>query len=197
VLLLDDGFQHRTLARDEDVLVLGGRAPLGNGELLPLGPLREPPEAAARATVAWLNNVDEEESLPAKLPARRIHSRTRAVDVTDWHGKESFGPEALHGQKVFLLAGLGRPSGFERTLHELGAEVVGRALYGDHHPYSAEELTAAAAEAARLGASCVATTEKDAVRMEKAGTLAVPVRVVRVDLELLDGEDVLEALLGC
>ena len=195
-LLLDDGFQHRQLARDEDIVVLGGAAPLGNEALVPLGPLREPAKALRRGSVVWLSNVPEGEVLLHEMPLRQIRSRTRVIDVLDWLGRESFGLDALRGQRVFLLAGLARPSGFVRTLEELGAEVVGSALYRDHHPYSLGALRAVAARAAGLRATCIATTEKDAVRMEKTGSLAVPVRVVRVDLDIYEGEYVLNEILG-
>ncbi len=127
-LLLDDGFQHRQLARDEDVVVLGGATPLGCGELLPWGPLREPIDALRRASLVWLSNVPADEPLPPELPLRQIRARTRVVEVVDWLGREGFGREALRGQRVFLLAGLARPSGFARTLVDLGAEVVGEAM---------------------------------------------------------------------
>jgi tetraacyldisaccharide 4'-kinase len=196
VLILDDGFQHRSLARDEDILVLGGAHPLGNGALLPWGPLREPASAAARASLAWLSNLPDDEPLPAGLPARQVRTRTRVVDVTDWHLRESFGAGALQGQRVFLLAGLARPSGFARTLAELGAEVVGSELVGDHHPYSNQELAAVARSAARIGAACVVTTEKDAVRMEKTNLLPVPIRVVKVDLEITSGAELVDRLVA-
>lgn len=195
VILLDDGFQHRALARDEDLLVLGGSAPLGNGQLLPAGPLREPVQAARRATLTWLSNGVEEASLPPELPARRIHSRHRAVDLVDWTLKESRGLDALRGKRVLLLAGLARPAGFAETVVGLGAEIVGHALYRDHHPYSAADLASIDARARRCGAELIVTTEKDAVRLDKTTRPVTEVLAVRIDVEILEGEDVLEELL--
>ncbi len=196
LLLLDDGFQHRALARDEDVLVLGGASPLGNGAMLPLGPLREPIAAASRATVTWLSNVPDGSTLPASIPTRRVRSRTRTLDVTDWMLRESFGPKDITGRATYLVCGLARPSGFVRTVtEELGAHVVGHRFVGDHHIYAASELEHMQAEAARLGAEYIVTTEKDAVRMEKAKEVRVPVRAVRIALEILEGRDVIYEVL--
>ncbi|MBS2029666.1 MAG: tetraacyldisaccharide 4'-kinase [Deltaproteobacteria bacterium] len=193
VILLDDGFQHRRLARDEDVLVLGGAAPLGNGMLLPAGPLRESVAGARRATVAWLANGAEHASLP-ELPTRRVVSRHRAIDVVDWSLSVSLGSGSVVGKRVFLLAGLARPQGFVETVLGLGAQVVGAALFRDHHAYTAEELDHVVARAQQAGAELVVTTEKDAVRLEKTQRTALPVVAVRMDVEILEGLDVIAGL---
>ena len=193
VILLDDGFQHRHLARDEDVLVLGGSAPVGNGMLLPAGPLRESIAGTKRATVAWLANGAERANLP-ELPARRVVSRHRAIDIVDWNMRESLGSGFILGKRVFLLAGLARPQGFAETVVGLGAQLAGCALFRDHHAYTSEEIAHVVARAQHAGAELVVTTEKDAVRLEKTQNTALPIVAVRMDVEVLEGQEVIAGL---
>jgi tetraacyldisaccharide 4'-kinase len=197
VLLLDDGFQHRALHRDEDILVLGGAAPLGNGELLPLGPLREPITAATRASVAWLSNVPARMSLPPTFTSRRVQTRTVAESVVDWRLREPEPIESLYGVPVYLVAGLARPAGFVQTVQALGAIVVGYRLFRDHHAFTRDELQRIDHDALQSRATWVLTTEKDAVRMASGTKTILPVKAVRIGLQVVSGESVLrEILLG-
>ncbi|PZR06318.1 MAG: tetraacyldisaccharide 4'-kinase [Archangium gephyra] len=138
LLLLDDGFQHRRLARDVDLVLDVG---VGNGFLLPAGPLREPVSALRRATHVWKRDVDvryEVTSLIAPDGAR----------------------QSLRGQRVVLLLGVARPDRVRRSVEMAGATVVAMHAHADHHVFTPEELAAAT----RVGATLV-TTEKDAERL--------------------------------
>jgi tetraacyldisaccharide 4'-kinase len=148
-LLLDDGFQHRALARDLDVVVLDATNPFGNGHLLPRGPNREPASALRRAGLAWLAKVEGAE--PAALDRLRalareatghepVESRVAAVDVVDGALERSLGADALRGARVLLLSGLARPDAFRRTVRELGAEIVLERTFPDHHRFTPAEL---------------------------------------------------------
>jgi tetraacyldisaccharide 4'-kinase len=203
-LLLDDGFQHRALARDLDVVVLDAANPFGNGRLLPAGPNREPRAALRRAGLVWLSRVDQAE--PAGLEALRalaraatgedpVESRHAPVEIVDGALGRTFGVEALRGRRVLLLAGIARPAGFRRTLASLGAEVGAEAIFPDHHRFAAEDLAAAlrAAEAARC--ELVVTTEKDAVRLPPAAAADSRVRAVRIEAEIVRGGERLDAAL--
>jgi tetraacyldisaccharide 4'-kinase len=190
VALLDDGFQHRRLARDVDLLVVDALSPLGNGRLLPAGPLREPAAAARRATAVWLRCASPDAPVPspfAHLPVLR--ARHVPWDVLDAAGA-SLPLGCLSGRRVLAFAGLARPSGFLSSLRALGAEVVSTRLFQDHHAFRPEELRVLAAEAASLGATPV-TTEKDRVRLDAAtlGTWTLRQRV-----ELLSGREWWEGL---
>lgn len=203
-LLLDDGFQHRALARDLDVVVLDAANPFGNGHLLPRGPNREPRRALRRAGLVWLSRADQAE--PAGLAALRtvaaeatgrppVESRHAPVDVLDGALARGLGPGALRGRRVFLLSGLARPGAFRRTVEALGAEVVAEQAFPDHHRFAEAELDAVlrAADAARC--ELVVTTEKDAVRLSPARAADPRLRVVRIAIEILAGEAELEAAL--
>jgi tetraacyldisaccharide 4'-kinase len=203
-LLLDDGFQHRSLARDLDVVVLDAADPFGNGRLLPAGPNREPRSALRRAGLLWLSRVDQAE--PAALESLRelareatgrapVESRHAPLDVLDGPLSESFGLDALRGKRVLLLAGVARPEGFRRTLAALGAEVAEMRAFPDHHRFEAREIEDALAAAGGARCEVVATTEKDAVRLPPELARDPLLRVVRIEAELVAGEDVLAAAL--
>ncbi len=202
-LVLDDGFQHRSLARDLDVVVLDAARPFGNGHLLPAGPGREPRSALGRAHLVWLSRVDAAppralESLRAlavaatgRQPVESVHS---PVDVLDGGLLRSLGLDAIRGRRVLLLAGIANPGGFRRTLAALGADVVTERAFADHHRYSPADIAAtlAAAEAARC--DLVVTTEKDAVRLGAAAG-DPRLRIVRIEAKIVGGAEVLERCL--
>ena len=203
-LLLDDGFQHRALARDLDVVVLDAANPVGNGHLLPAGPNREPASALRRAGLVWLSRVDQAD--PAQLARWRqaardatgrapVESRHAPVDVVDGALGASLGLEALRGARVLLLSGLARPGAFRRTVEGLGAVVAAERRYPDHHRFTAAEVDEALAAAAAAGCARVVTTEKDAVRLDPARAADPRLAVVCIDAEVLAGEDVLQAAL--
>ncbi len=202
-LVLDDGFQHRALARDLDVVVLDAGNPFGNGHLLPRGPNREPRGAIRRAGLVWLSRVDQADA--AALEALRalageatgrapVESRHAPVDVVDGTLGRSLGLGALRGARVLAVSGLARPGAFLGTLAELGAEVVGERVFPDHHRFTERELddVLRAAEAARARA---VMTEKDAVRLAPARAADPRLCAVRIDAEIVRGEAVLSEAL--
>ena len=165
LLILDDGFQHRRLARDFDVLVDGG---MGNGWWLPAGPLREPLSGRQRATHVW-----GRDGLPGTIQARHTISGVRSPE----------GPlVSLANKPVVLLLGVARPDLVARSVTALGAQVVAQHAYGDHHVFTASELAAARADAEAKGAVLV-TTEKDAERLPDRSA-----HVLVLDLEGVSGE---------
>jgi tetraacyldisaccharide 4'-kinase len=180
VLLLDDGLQHHALARDLDVIVADAGSPLGNGALLPRGPLRELPSALSRVRrgLIWLTRCD----LPrGPLPAR-LGGFPLVESFYEPHGE-------LRGKRVFLFAGIARPASFEASARALGAVVTGARWFGDHHWYSDAEL---AELRLRAAGSLLVTTEKDLVRIARpAGIAALP-----IELRLKSGEAALEAALA-
>ncbi|WP_163782448.1 tetraacyldisaccharide 4'-kinase [Myxococcus vastator] len=205
-VLLDDGFQHRRLARDEDFVVVDESVGLGNGHMLPRGPLREPPASLRRATLFWLRAsataaesavlplTKAEDTLggggPSSAGIPRVRTRYRPTAWVDPEGNLHPVP-ALTGQPVFALAGLARPGGFLKTLQALGTDVRDAALFPDHHRFTADALRDVQARAARQGARVV-TTEKDAVRLPPG----FEAWVVRLGVEILEGESHLRRALG-
>lgn len=200
VALLDDGFQHLGVARDLDIVVLDGASPFGNGRLLPRGPLRELPEALERADLCWISKVDEGDAAEleaAEAIARRftgrgvVRSRYRVSSILSGDLASEEPPQSLSGKQVLLLAGLARPDSFRRTLARLGARVVGEALFGDHHGFTQREIETVLSRARARGAELVCVTEKDAVRIPPALRQHERLRVVRIETEIVQGEELL------
>ena len=184
MIVLDDGFQDPSLAKDLSLVVVDGGYGFGNARVLPAGPLREPVGAGlARADAVVLVGSDTArvaETLPPGLPLLR----TRLVPAP--------GAERLAGKAVFAFAGIGRPEKFFTTLGEIGCRVVATRSFPDHHPYRPEEIMQVCEEAATLGAVPV-TTAKDAVRLPPSARAMV--ETFSVTLEWSD-PDALEALLA-
>ncbi len=168
LLLLDDGFQNPHLHQDLAFAVIDAAYGLGNGRVMPAGPLREPAStglARAHAVVLMGNG----KAVPPALPDKTV-LRARLVPRA---------AEDLKGKSVVAFAGIGEPRKFFATLTELGAELVATHAYPDHHPYRDTELAHMAEEAAQMKATLV-TTEKDLMRLAPAWRQRV--RTLAVDL---------------
>jgi tetraacyldisaccharide 4'-kinase len=207
-LLLDDGFQHRALARELDVVVLDAANPFGNGHLLPAGPNREPIAALGRAGLAWLSRVDQVDGAEGAATLERlralardltgrtpVESRHAPEELLDGALERSLGLASLRGQRVLLLSGLARPGSFRRTVESLGAEVVGERRHPDHHRFTERDLEEALGAADRAGAARVVTTEKDAVRLPALAARDPRLAVVRISAEIVRGAESLDAAL--
>ena len=204
VLLLDDGFQHRRLRRDLDVVVLDAANPWGNGHCLPRGPNREPPSALRRAGLVWLGHADraspdaleELRELARRATGRSpVESRHAPRDLADGRLDRRFPLQALAGRSVGLLTGVARPGSVKRTVEGLGADVVAAFAFPDHHPFTEREVTEAVSATSRAGGSLLVTTEKDAVRLPAAVAGDERIRVLRIDAEILSGGQELKAAL--
>jgi len=182
VILLDDGFQHLSLAREMDIVLIDSRSGLGNGRVLPAGPLREPPDALARADAVLLTKWDGHggpcpgESVVGlwNPTAPVFHARYRARALVDAAGNQT-SVQALKGTKVSVVAGLADPDYFLSTLCSLGAQVVEARLFADHYPYPERIITRIRGMARK--ADCIITTEKDMIKLagRVAGLLALVV----------------------
>jgi tetraacyldisaccharide 4'-kinase len=185
-LVLDDGFQNPHLAKDLNLLVLDGAAGLGNGRVMPAGPLREPfGRALARARAVVLIGEDRHGL------AGRLHGATVLNAELRPRGEAGFA-----GRRLLAFAGIGRPGKVFETLERLGAELAATAAFADHHPYTEAELAELQRRAVRLDAELV-TTEKDAVRLPpawRARIAVLPVELAFVRPERLDA--LLDGVLG-
>ena len=199
-VLLDDGFQHRAVQRDLDLLVIDGKNPFGNGHCLPVGLLREPTHHARRAHLCVVTRSSE-------IPDRNF--------LKDWWSRYgSGGPQffidfALHqfrGWNVphilqapdlqnlsgFAWSALGHPEAFERDLQRAGQKIVGCKHFRDHAHLSPSDLIELTRQAISLGASYVVCTEKDAVKLTEAHRAATDFPIYIAEQTLLGGEPVFE-----
>ncbi|MBN2272068.1 MAG: tetraacyldisaccharide 4'-kinase [Sedimentisphaerales bacterium] len=170
VLVMDDGFQHRRLARDLDIVAIDATMPFGYKRMLPAGLLREPITALKRADAVVITRCDqvtenqlteiENEIRDVKadiLIARSIHAPVCAISRDG--DRISF--EKLKGEKVFAFCGIGNPEAFMNTLKALGVELLGSKVFDDHHHYTEACLAEIRAQAERLKADLILTTQKD------------------------------------
>jgi tetraacyldisaccharide 4'-kinase len=192
-IVLDDGFQQRTLATSLEIVMARARRPWGNGRLLPAGPLREPLRALARADVvvaSGIGDVRADEVVPAAAryaPHAPLLTATLApVGCWDARRMEPVPLSRLEGARVVPFAGIAAPAAFAATLRELG--VAGDLVaFPDHHWYSAADIRALEARAA--DAEALVTTEKDWVRLRGLLGAGPPLYVVSVALRIGSGAD--------
>ncbi len=210
VLLLDDGFQHRQLYRDCDVVLVQARMPLGGWPLFPRGPMREPLSALQRAQIMIITKVDQSLEVSAALQERLKAINPEAVIATAMHepvdlwdpfSDTTLPLQQLERRRVSLVSSIGDPEGFEQGIRRLGAVVASHHAFPDHHAYTAQEWAAVLAKASSAQAEAVVTTEKDVMRVrpvwrQDAGASVVPVWVLRVRMRLLSGEALLDARLA-
>jgi tetraacyldisaccharide 4'-kinase len=167
ILLLDDGFQNPTLHQDLSLVIIDGAYGLGNGRVIPAGPLREPAAGGlARAQAIVL--IGDDRTGIARCGKSLLTARL-----------DPRGADDLKGQKIVAFAGIGRPEKFFATLRALGADLVTTHPFPDHHPYRESELARLVAEASTQGALLV-TTEKDRVRMTPPWRARI--RVLKVEI---------------
>jgi tetraacyldisaccharide 4'-kinase len=185
VHVLDDGFQHLRLERDLDLVCLDVRDL--EDRPLPAGRLRERPSALARADLVLLTRIEAaSEAALRALEAQLGPERTFRVArrVAGWTRLD--GAPAAPPSRGFLLAAIARPERFERDVAGAGVAVLGRAFFRDHHRCRTGELAAVAAQARAAGAEAIVTTAKDAVRLEGAATLGLPVVVMAIAPDIAD-----------
>jgi tetraacyldisaccharide 4'-kinase len=196
VILLDDGFQHRALARDCDIVLWDALRPADASALLPRGLMREGLGALKRAHAIVFTRCNLGHSI------RRILSRVKRIAphltvfrsnleadglIDPETGKLENLPHAadpLRGRRIAAWCGLGNPASFWRMLEILGAETLCRRAFDDHHRPSAADLAAFADEGARRGAEWVVTTEKDLQNLSERWSASLPLRVLRVRTSL-------------
>lgn len=185
-LVMDDGLQNPTLAKDFSLLVIDGAAGFGNGRLVPVGPLREPVAAAAARCAAAALIGEDRCNVLAALPAAMPVLRARLVAAPD--------VAALAGRRVLAFAGIASPQKFFATVAETGAVLADRIGFADHHRYTEAELRRLYDRAERLKALLVSTA-KDAARLSPAWRERV--FVVRVALAWEDPARLDSLLAAC
>jgi len=201
VMVLDDGFQHRWIHRDLDIVLLDSRQPLGNGLLLPRGPLREPPAALVRAGVIVFTRSEDstgpsmDKELSGILSGRPVlRTRIRPTKFVGADGTElplSF----LARKKVFAFAGIAQPDSFRQTLEGLGGVIAGFRAFPDHHRYTAEDWGRIEHDAGLVRADLVLATEKDLVKLQGIGQALSRIHGLSIETEILEGRDRLEEAL--
>lgn len=193
-LILDDGFQYQKLCHRLDLVLVDRTNPFGNGNVLPRGILREPAANIARAKFICITKVNGNDNSELR---RRISEMNPKAGIMECNHEPCSLVSAfsrkhhplgdLAGMKIVALSGIASPQSFEKSLEKLGAVILERKRFADHHRFSQQEIIDIVNEAQELGADAVVTTEKDAVRMTRIDRCAVPVYFVRIEVKFLNG----------
>ena len=200
VLLLDDAFQHRRLARNIDIVLLDALEPFGYGHLLPRGLLREPIKNLNRAHVIGLSRADavssarrEEirrqvaELAPAALWIELVHQPRGLINSSGSRVELS----EIHGQRIAAFCGIGNPAGFRHTLSQCGVEVAAMREFPDHCSYLATVMRELEAWLLNVyknaGITAILCTRKDLVKIPREKLAGLPLLAVDVELEVTRG----------
>lgn len=210
VIVLDDGFQHRRLSRDLDIVLLDATEPFGFGRVFPRGSLREPARSLDRSDLVCLtrsNLVDrgKREEVHTRVAAlapdaawcEAVTKPTRLVGVNDVEIAPPIEEplESLRERRVAVFCGIGNPDAFRATLRDLGAQVVAFTEFADHHGYSRGDVERLERDAVAAEADLLVCTHKDLVKIGVPALGDVPLRAVAIEAELSVGGDALEVRL--
>lgn len=191
VIVGDDLFQHRRLYRDLDIVALDAGNPLGNGFMLPRGPMREPASALRRAQAIVLTRADNEpasrqtrvwlRSFWGSGPVLQSRHQPTGVFTADGRAVDDFSQKP-----VLAFCGLARPQAFADSLREQNMRVVGLKSFADHHWYNDVDLAGLEQLARDLGAQALLTTEKDMARLPEHRVYALPLWVSAMQLKFAE-----------
>ncbi len=204
VVVLDDGFQHRALRRDLDIVLIDATSDPFSMPMLPAGHRREPLSGLGRADCVIITKCTAQ--MDSEAIAKRIGRYTGAPVFTS-----SYEPAALVDcrtggsvdaslpgtQQAVAFCGIGQPDSFKRSLEAFGVRCSSFHAYADHHRYSAQELNDIARKAAGTGAGYVVTTEKDARRLDGVFDPGVPLVYLKMHAEIHDHERFSQLIFSC
>lgn len=194
LILLDDGFQHRRIARDFDIVLIDASAPFGFGHVFPRGLLREPASGLRRADAVVLTRADLIEPADRKSIWQAVRR----------HAPRAIRAEAIHAPRdkstgsfpmVAAFCGIGNPAGFRHTIEQCGYRIAAFREFPDHHRYNGDDLASLDHWAGGLDVSAVLCTCKDLVKINRDRLGRKPLSAVRIDVEFLAGREALESRL--
>ncbi|MCG9126765.1 tetraacyldisaccharide 4'-kinase [Candidatus Poribacteria bacterium] len=206
IILLDDGYQHRKLTRDIDILTIDATQPFGTGTLLPIGTLREPISSLKRASIILLTRTDSPHKpiedlkneikryIPNSSILDSIHHPTSLYELGNhnWKNDESqtIPLKELEDKRILAVCGIGNPDAFKSTIQSLNPESIQLIPFPDHHIYSDSDIEKIVQKSKQVNAQWVVTTQKDE---DKLATLSqhIPVFVLSIELIFTDGKEVL------
>ena len=193
IILLDDGFQHRGLERDLDLVLVNSGDIISDHKLLPYGFLREPWINISRGHAVILTKTNLKK--PRPFLRRKIQeSKLPVLHSTFEPSISSLSPETpknMKKRKVFIVSAIGDAAGFSKTVEKMGCTIVGGKIFPDHFNYSQSNWKNV--EAPSTGADYIITTEKDWVKIESF-SISKPIIVIEINVKILP-QDILEKLL--
>ncbi len=196
-LILDDGFQYLRLKPRLNILLVDSTCPFANHNLLPRGLLREPIKNLRRADYIFLTKSNGGSHLRhLKQFVQRHNPKAEIIECThrpryleEVYTKERASLSVLKGRRVAAISGIAVPESFENFLRKLGAQLVYAEQFIDHHRYREQEVIDFINASLNREAQVIVTTEKDAVRFPKLYRRDIPVYFLRVEIDILSGEE--------
>jgi tetraacyldisaccharide 4'-kinase len=187
-----------------EICLIDRQAPFGNEYLLPRGTLREPPENLARAQYIFITKSDGADNSGLIARIRKYNRTAGIIECThhplhlrNLYTGEELPLSWLPGKHIGALSGIARPESFEEKLVALGSILNVTSRFADHHRFTDKELGDFIARCVRRDLDAIVTTEKDSVRFpHRPHSLDVPVLYLRVEIEILRGQEVWEDLIG-
>ena len=198
LLIMDDGFQHRKLARDVDIVAVDATEPFGCEKLLPAGFLREPVSSLKRADAVVITRINQ--TRPGKIDeikkrilnispnivfASAIHKPICARLIKD----KQIAINELAGKRLYAFCGIGNPDAFFQTLAELALNIVAARVYNDHHRYTESDITEICEDGRYKQAEMIITTQKDWIKTALlcGERIDIPIAWLAVELEFIQG----------
>lgn len=206
VLILDDGFQHRRMKRDLDIVAVDATCPFGYGRIIPAGLLRESPRSLKRASAVVITRADQvapeqlqavEQKIQALSPeipvAKTMHRQTCAVTLDN----KQIDLKEFDGKWIYAFCGIGNPTAFFDSLKQHRMEVAGTKIFDDHHTYTAEDMEVIFERAGQCDAEVIVCTRKDWVKSallapKKEGFVFA---YLAMELDFIEGFDTMKQLL--
>jgi len=203
-IVLDDGFQHRALHRDVDLVLLDATDAAGLDALLPAGRLREPLAELRRASAVVITRAESCQDVAA------IHGRMRMISCPPEDAVEVvFRPESVMSlvagerqpvewcrrKKTWLVSGIGNSRSFRRSAESMEVEILGETAFEDHHGYQHSDIEKIRANLQGTGGEIVLTTEKDGGKLLPLLTPSDPWWMLRLDTKVVRGEERLHRLI--
>jgi tetraacyldisaccharide 4'-kinase len=194
VLLLDDGFQHRSLHRDVNIVLVDTNRPFGNGYMLPRGPLREKAEALRRADAVIRMGIPSQadsalEAIPFEGPI--FNGCHHPKDIIGAGSGVIHAADTLRNKRICAFTGIGVPDSFRSTLQNLDARIQAFMSFPDHYRYTEQDLDDIRKTALRSSAELIVTTEKDAIKLSDYRHFCDNLLVLRTEIRIAEGTEAL------
>jgi tetraacyldisaccharide 4'-kinase len=205
ILIMDDGFQHRRLARDLDIVTIDATVPFGYGKLLPAGLLREPAKSLKRADSVVITRSDQITSNELEKIEQKIRHCKPDIEIAySTHSPvyvvlshERINLDKIKGQKVFCFCGIGNPDAFFNTIKSLGCEMAGTKIFDDHYIYVQSDLVEMCQQAQAAKAELLLTTRKDYTKVAQFTGICekIPLGYLEIEITFQQGKNKLTGLI--
>ena len=196
IIIIDDGFQHISLSRDLDIVLVNSKDTQDTHKLIPAGLLREPISNLSRANLVVLTKTNIHKptdyliNIIKNIKCPTINNKIELDDILLNNNGKSYDLEIINSKNVYIFSALGDHEGFEKTMKNTKAIIVGHDKYPDHYIYTSDDLKKIEKNARKNGAHFIITTEKDLVKIKNYNG-KMDIYAVRMNM-IFEPEDILD-----